>query len=360
MNSTSTPIRTALVGFGMSGRVFHAPAIASDPRYSLDFIVTSNEERAAAAAERYPQATIVPSREELFARADDLDLMVIATPPYTHVGLAADGISHGLHVSVDKPFVVNSDEGTELIERAEKAGVVLTVFQNRRWDEDFLELRSMIDEGHFGEVHTFESRFDQWSETCREAQEAAAESGRKTASSSKDTGDSAEASGLFFDLGTRVVEQAKELFGPVRNVSADKVRHSMATVGASSEGEPDTYVSLEHDSGVRSRLWMNRSGPRFRVLGSESTYTKWGWDGQSWALAAGVLPEEPGTSPSDEGTWGRLGRDGLVEPVVDTRDSNPDFYSMLSNCLLDGGPVPVDPQGPLEVLRIMEEIRSAD
>ncbi|WP_026818596.1 Gfo/Idh/MocA family oxidoreductase [Arthrobacter castelli] len=359
MNSTSTPIRTALVGFGVSGRVFHAPAIASDPRYSLDFIVTSNEERAADAADRYPDAAIVPGREELFASADDLDLMVIATPPFAHVGLAADGISHGLHVSVDKPFVVNSDEGTELIEQAKQAGVVLTVFQNRRWDEDFLELRSMIDDGHFGKVHTFESRVDEWSETCRQAEEATAGASKNAASAGKD-GDSAEASGLFFDLGTRVVEQAKELFGPVRNVTADKERHSMATVAAPSDAEPDTYVSLEHDSGVRSRLWMNRSGPRFRVLGSESTYTKWGWDGQSWALAAGVLPEEPGTSPYDEGTWGRLGRDGLVEPVVDTRDSNPDFYSMLSNCLLDDGPVPVDPAGPLEVLRIMEDIRAAD
>lgn len=273
MRTNNKRIRTALVGFGLSGRAFHAPNIAEDDRFSLDVIVTGNPERAAAAALHYPRARIVATREEMFASAADLDLMVVATPPYTHLGFVSDGIAHGLHVAVDKPFVVNSDEGSALIDQAAAAGVVLTVFQNRRWDEDFLSLRQMITDGHFGEVHTFEARFERWSPQCRAHPE------KQTAAASE---------GLFFDLGTRVVEQAKELFGPVHKVSADDTRHSLA---ARWDNDDDTYVAMEHASGVRSRLWMNRTGPRFRVLGSGSTYTQWGLDGAQPALAAGVLPE---------------------------------------------------------------------
>ncbi|WP_026534661.1 Gfo/Idh/MocA family oxidoreductase [Arthrobacter sp. H14] len=342
MNKPKKLIRTALVGFGLSGRAFHAPNIAADDRFSLDVIVTGNPERAAAAAQLYPQARIVPTRGEMFAMAADLDLMVVATPPYTHVGFATDGIAHGLHVAVDKPFVVNSAEGSQLIEQATAAGVLLTVFQSQRWDEDFLSLQQMISDGHFGEVHTFESRFERWSPQCRNHPEKQA-----TVAGSE---------GLFFDLGTRVVEQAKELFGPVKKVSADDTRHSLA---ARWDNDDDTYVALEHASGVRSRLWMNRTGPRFRVLGSESTYTQWGLDGQQPALAAGVLPEgsEPGTD--EDATWGRLGPFGDLQSAADTGGSTPDFYRMLADSLLDGGPVPVDPAGPLEVLRIMESIRAS-
>ncbi len=154
-NTTAAPIRTAVVGFGISGKVFHAPLIAADPAYSLDVIVTADPERAAEAARLYPQARIVPTPEALFALAADLDLVVIGTPPLTHYDLAATAIAHDLHVVVDKPFVTTAAHGEELITRASDAGVQLTVFQNRRWDADFLTLQRLLTDGALGEVRTF-------------------------------------------------------------------------------------------------------------------------------------------------------------------------------------------------------------
>src|SRR3954466_8590496 len=131
-NGTAAPIRTAIVGFGISGKVFHAPLIAADPAYSLDVIVTADPQRAAEAVRLYPHARITPTPEALFALAGDLDLVILGTPPLTHFDLAATAVAHGLHVVVDKPFVPASAQGTELLSRASKAGVQLTVFQNRR------------------------------------------------------------------------------------------------------------------------------------------------------------------------------------------------------------------------------------
>src|SRR4029453_11538794 len=156
----AAPIRTAVVGFGVSGKVFHAPLIEADPNYSLDVIVTADPERAAEAARLYPQARIVPTPEDMFNRAAELDLVVLGPPPLTHLELGATAIAHGLNVVVDKPFVTTVAHGAELAGRASDAGVQLTVFQNRRWDADFLTLRKLLQEGALGEVRTFESRFE--------------------------------------------------------------------------------------------------------------------------------------------------------------------------------------------------------
>ncbi|MGN6443709.1 MAG: Gfo/Idh/MocA family oxidoreductase, partial [Arthrobacter sp.] len=156
----AAPIRTAVVGFGISGKVFHTPLIAGNPDYSLDVIVTAHPERAAEAARLYPQARIMATPEELFANAADLDLVILGTPPHTHFELAATAIAHRLHVVVDKPFVPTSALGAELVSRADDGGVRLTVFQNRRWDADFLTLRKVLASGALGEVTSFESRFE--------------------------------------------------------------------------------------------------------------------------------------------------------------------------------------------------------
>ena len=113
-------------------------------------IVTADPERAAEAARLYPHTRIVPTPEALFALAADLDLVVLGTPPLTHFDLAATAIAHGLNVVVDKPFVTTSAQGKELMSRASDAGVQLTVFQNRRWDADFLTLQKLLTGGRAG------------------------------------------------------------------------------------------------------------------------------------------------------------------------------------------------------------------
>lgn len=341
---TDGPIRTAVVGFGISGRVFHAPLIEADGDYSLDVIVTADPERAAEAARGYPKARIVPAPEALFALAGELDLVILGTPPATHFDLAATAIAHGLHVVVDKPFVTASAHGEELISRAADGGVQLTVFQNRRWDADFLTLRKLVREGALGKVRTFESRFEWWRP--------------EGFGNWRDTAVLAAGGGILNDLGAHLIDQAIQLFGPVEESYGETANHASGREGADTEA----FVSLLHGSGVRSRLWMNgmaaQAGPRFHVLGSEAGYTKWGLDSQEPALAAGLPPSDPAYGVDPRDSWGVLGLDGASVPVPAEKGAYPRFYAELASCLRGEGPLPVDPAESVQVLRIIEKIHA--
>jgi predicted dehydrogenase len=338
------PIRTGLVGFGISGSVFHAPLIEADPDYSLDVIVTADPERAAEAARRYPKARVVPNPQALFALAGDLDLLILGTPPLTHFDLAATAISHGLHVVVDKPFVTASAHGEELVTRATDAGVQLTVFQNRRWDADFLTLQRLVQEGALGEVRTFESRFEWWRP--------------KGFGNWRDTATLAEGGGILHDLGAHLIDQAIRLFGAVEESYGETANHGSHPDSA----ETEAFVSLLHETGVRSRLWMNgmaaQVGPRFHVLGSKAGYTKWGLDSQEPALLAGMSPSDPAYGADSQDSWGVLGIDGATERVPAEKGAYPRFYTELATALCGQGPLPVAPAESLEVLKVIEKIHA--
>jgi scyllo-inositol 2-dehydrogenase (NADP+) len=337
----STPIRTGLIGYGLAGRVFHAPFLATIPDYSLDFIATANPERRAAAVLRYPGAQVVPTPEDLLARSDDLDLVVVATPPESHAPLADAALDAGLAVVIDKPFAITAAEARGLIEKAERMRLPLTVFQNRRWDADFLTLRKLIADGALGAVRRFESRFEVWKPVQTKAWKAEASV--------------AEGGGALFDYGAHVIDQALQLFGPVESLVAE-----VETRRPGASADDDAFVALHHASGVRSHLWMNnlatQAGPRFRVLGSESGYTKWGLDGQEAALSAGALPTDADYGVEPESAWGMLGIDGSLTAVPAERGSYDAFYARLADALLRGADLPVDPRDSLRVIEIIEQV----
>ncbi|WP_411375069.1 Gfo/Idh/MocA family oxidoreductase [Arthrobacter sp. MPF02] len=341
---TTSSIRTAVVGFGVSGKVFHAPLIAADPGYSLDVIVTADTARAAEAARLYPTARIVPTPEALFSLANDLDLVILGTPPLTHFDLASEAIARGLHVVVDKPFVSTSAQGEALIAQASDAGVQLTVFQNRRWDADFLTLKKLVGEGLLGEVRSFESRFEWWRP--------------EGFGNWRDTAPLAEGGGILHDLGAHLIDQAIQLFGAVTETYGETANHGPHQDAADTEA----FVSLLHESGVRSRLWMNgmapQVGPRFHVLGSQAGYTKWGLDTQEPDLAAGKSPLDASYGVEPQDAWGVLGIDGNTVPIEAEAGGYPRFYAALAAALRGEGPVPVDPAQSLEVLRIIERIHA--
>lgn len=341
----ATPIRTAIIGFGVSGKVFHAPLIAADPDFSLNAIVTANAERAGEAARLYPAARVFASADEIFASADDFDLVAVCTPPSTHMDLASAAIAQGLHVVVDKPFVPTSQEGEHLLDLASGAGVQLSVFQNRRWDADFLTLKRLIRGGDLGQVHSFESRFEWWRP--------------EGFGNWRDAATPAEGGGLLHDLGAHLIDQAIQLFGPVLDTYGETANHGPNPEG----GESEAFVSLLHESGVRSRLWMNgvaaRSGPRFHVLGSSAGYTKWGLDSQETDLAAGVLPTDPSFGVENQEAWGILGTGSTETAIPAERGAYPRFYTQLAESIRGTGPLPVDPRESIEVLRIIENIHSS-
>lgn len=340
----TAPIRTAVIGFGVSGRVFHAPFLDADPEYRLDLIVTANAERRAEAEARHPSARVVADVEAVWAAADDLDLVVIGSPSGTHVSLATDALDAGLDVVVDKPFAVTADEGRALIAHVDRLGRTLTVFQNRRWDGDFQTLRALVDSGELGDVRRFESRFEWWKP--------------EPPVSWKTRATAAEGGGILYDLGTHLIDQAVQLFGPVEEVSGEVHRRR-----ASTAADDDVFIALQHASGTTSHLWMSAvaplAGPRFHVLGSRAGYTTWGLDPQEPALIAGALPGDPDFGRVPEERWGTLGAGDDTRRHPTRPGDYGAFYRALAPALRERGPLPVDPRDAVAVLEIIERVHAA-
>ncbi|MBW3552538.1 MAG: Gfo/Idh/MocA family oxidoreductase [Gemmatimonadetes bacterium] len=336
------PLRVAVVGYGMAGAVFHAPLIDAVPGMTVAAVVTGNPDRAAAARSRYPAAAVLPDAAELWRRAERLDLAVIATPNRTHVPLAMAALDAGLHVVVDKPMAASAADARRVIEEARRLGRVLTVFQNRRWDGDFLTLRRLMDAGELGTVHRFESRFERWRPVPKPGwrQEPAPE----------------EAGGLLYDLGAHLIDQALVLFGPVRAVHAELDRRRPGSLV-----DDDVFLALTHAGGVRSHLWMNtiaaEPGPRFRVLGSRAGWISRGLDIQEEQLKAMHDVRDPGFGVHPPHRWGSL-HDGEGERATPGEaGAYTAFYSALVRSIRDGAPPPVDPADAVAGLEVIEAAR---
>lgn len=344
MANNSADLRVGLIGYGTAGRFFHAPLLATTPGLALTAIVTSDAKRGAEASAAYPGVQIVSSAESLWVLG--LDLVVVASPNKTHVPLAEAALAAGCAVVVDKPLAVSAAEGRELVERAAELGLLLSVFQNRRWDGDFRTVAALVREGRLGRVDRFESRFERWRP--------------KLKGGWRELGDRSEGSGLLYDLGSHLVDQALTLFGPATHVYAEAdVRR------AGAQADDDTFIALTHASGTRSHLWASATaaslGPRFRVLGSEGAYVTYGLDNQEDQLRAGLTPREAefGITPPER--YGRLGAEGAFEPYPTLPGRYTDYYAAIVAALRGEGPVPVDPRDAVSALDIIEAARrSAD
>ncbi|GAA5061744.1 Gfo/Idh/MocA family protein [Nocardia callitridis] len=333
----------AIIGYGLAGSVFHAPLVAAQPRMRVAAVVTSSAERADQARAEYPGVRVLADADAVFTDAARYDLVVIATPNRAHAPLAVRAIEAGLPVVVDKPLAVTVAECEDLIARAERANVALTVFQNRRWDGDFLTARRLIDNGSLGEIRRFESRFERWRPVSKGGW--------------REVGTDADGAGLLFDLGSHLVDQALTLFGPVDSVYAelDRRRQDIST-------DDDVFVALTHTNGVRSHLWASavapQLGPRLRVLGSEAGYLTYGLDPQEAALRSGRRPDDGNPwGLVDPGDYGILGAAPDFTPVPTLAGDYPAFYTALAAALLDGEAVAVPPAEASAVLRVLEQAR---
>ncbi|USZ50416.1 Gfo/Idh/MocA family oxidoreductase [Halomonas sp. DN3] len=343
MSHRDLPLRTAIVGFGVAGSIFHAPLVAADPAYRLEVIVTGDAERAAQARSRYPKARIVADFETLLATVDageiTLDLVILATPPEGHRRQAEAIIARKLALVVDKPFAACLEDAKAITQAAQEAGTPLSVFHNRRWDGDFLTLSRLIANDALGRVRSFESRFTWWMP--------------EGFGNWRDTTPVDQAGGLLFDLGSHLIDQALQLFGPVDSVHAELDRHS-----DSAGADEDAFVTLLHRSGVRSRLWMNglaaQAGPRFHVLGSQAAFVKYGLDGQEAALARGASPLDDTYGIDD--VQPILGAGNDLHQIEPARGDYPAYYSQLAKSLTEDAPLPVTAVEALDVLAIIETV----
>lgn len=339
-----TPLRVGLIGYGTAGSFFHAPLIAATEDLSLDTVVTANPDRQRQVRDGHPGARTAASPDELFARADELDLIVVASPNRTHVPLARRALEAGLPVVVDKPLAATAAEAEELAALADERGLLLSPFQNRRWDGDFRTVRKLTEDGTLGRVLRFESRFERWRPHPKGGW--------------RESGDPAEVGGILYDLGSHLVDQALTLFGPAETVYAEA---DVRRPGA--EADDDTFIALRHANGVRSHLWMSavtsQLGPRFRVLGSDAGYVKYGLDPQEAALREGLRPGEGPWGAEPQPAWGRLGAGespltGGGEPVPTLPGDYPAYYAAVARALREGGRPPVTAAEAAATLRVLE------
>jgi scyllo-inositol 2-dehydrogenase (NADP+) len=341
-------IRVGLIGYGLAGASFHALLIDAVDGLRLSAIVTSDPMRADAARRRHEGVTIVRTAEALFARADELDVVVVAAPNRVHGDLARAAIEAGLDVVVDKPLCTTSAEARELVDLAQARGRMLTVFQNRRWDSDALTLASLVESGQLGEIHRFESRFERWRPTVGEGW--------------RELGDPAEGGGILLDLGAHLIDQALHLFGPAQLEHAE-----IGMVRAGAATDDDVFLALRHaGTGVRSHLWMSAAaaqpGPRMRVLGSRSAWTSWGMDPQEAKLRSGAPAGGPGWGEVQRSEWGMVGvvsadANGM-HPLEPQPGDYARFYEGVAHSVRSGTAPPVDPLDAVRALELMEAART--
>jgi predicted dehydrogenase len=338
------PLRTAVVGYGLGGEVFHAPLVHATRDLELVSVVTSDPERSAKARARYPDARVLPKVEALWNERADHDLVVVSTPNRFHVPIALGAFEAGLPVVMDKPLAPTAADARRAAAAAADHGLLFTVFQNRRLDGDFLTVRRLVEGGDLGRVLRFESRFERW----RPEQDGGW----------RELGAPEEGGGLLLDLGAHLVDQAVQLFGPPERVYGEVERRR-----AGAEADDDVFVALRHPGDVVSHLWMSAVagslGPRFRVLGSSAAYEKTGLDPQEGQMVEGIMPGHPEYGLEPESRWGRLVRGEGAEAVPTERGDYPRFYADVAQALLDGAPPPVAAADAVTTLEILEAARES-
>jgi predicted dehydrogenase len=329
-------IGVGICGYGLAGRSFHAPFIAAVDGLHIAAVATTREDRRAAVRDDHPDAAVVDSFDDLLDRRD-VEVVVLASPNATHVPLGIRALEAGRHVVTDKPIATDVGSAESLVEVAERTGRILSVYHNRRFDGDFLTVRSLLGAGTLGPIDSLESRF--------EIRVPLADAWRE---------DADQAGGPHRDLGAHLVDQALLLFG-------DAVR----VFGQLDRRRPDTavddsaFVAIEHVGGERSRIWTSLISawgrPRFRVRGLAGEYVKDERDPQEERVVAGMKPTDPGFGDDLPEHWGRVHAIGADPVAIRTEPGDyRRYYAAFRDAVRDGTPPPVDPLDAIRGLRILE------
>lgn len=340
----TTPLRVCLAGYGLAGRVFHAPLIAAEPGLRLTTVITSAPERAAQARADIPGVNVAPDLATVLTGPEPPDLVVVATANRVHVPLAHAALQAGCHVVVDKPLAVTAREAAALVLEAERADRVLTVFQNRRWDSDLLTVRRLLADGTLGDLLRLESRFDRWRPQPR-------------TDAWRESTDPADGGGLLLDLGVHLVDQAIALLG-----RPDTVYAEIDNRRAPHSPDDDVFIALGYPGGVYVHLWASalaaEPGVRMRALGSRAGYVSRWLDPQEQALRDGRRPGDGAPwGVADPSEHGELVRGAERTPVTPEPGDWPSFYRSVAAAVQTGTAPPVDAWDAVTVLLVLEAAR---
>ncbi len=331
------PIKTGIASYGMSGMVFHAPLLHVHPGFEIKTIV---ERSYKGSKEKYPYVRIIESFEELL-KDHDLELIIVNTPDVTHHEFCKMALQAEKHVVVEKPFTVRSSEAEELIALSKEKKKIISVFQNRRWDGDFLTVKKVVEKQLLGRLVSFESHFDRYRNfikpgTWKEERITGAEQ--------------------LYNLGSHMIDQAYDLFGMPKSVSA---YIGIQRTGGKADDFYDIVMKYDdlHVS-LKSSYLVREEGPRYIVHGTDGSFLKWGIDPQEDELKAGEFPGGPSWGVERKKLWGKLNTEisGLhVTARIETIPGTyPAFYDNIFAAIRNGGPLSVAPEQSRDVIRIIE------
>lgn len=335
-------INVGLLGFGMAGRVFHAPVISSIPGFRLRKIRANRPASIELAQATYPSAEIVGD-DKAILDDENIDLVVVATTNATHYTLAKAALRAGKHVVVEKPFTVTSDEATELIALAKHQHRILTVYHNRRWDSDFKTIRKLLENKLLGNLVEYEVHFDRF---------------RNVPAPNTWKEESTPGTSLLYDLGSHLIDQALYLFGLPQEVTADlRIQRPGGKIIDNFE------VILHYPDGLKVTLkagmLVKQPGPHFILSGDQGSFVKYGMDVQEAALKAGLSPAanaDWGIEP--EALWGRLDTDynglRLVGKVQSEPGNYRGFYENVYKAIRGEEELVVKPEQARNTIRVIE------
>jgi scyllo-inositol 2-dehydrogenase (NADP+) len=333
-------LNVAIIGFGLSGRYLQAPFFEANRNFNLTTIVSVHQNP----KEFYPNVLVAKSIEEVLADAT-IDLISICSPNETHYAYTKLALQAGKHVLVEKPFTATSKEAEELISLAKTQHKVLTVFQNRRWDSDFLTVKKLIEENRLGEILNFEIHFNRFKPDLNPKK------WKETNSAS---------SGVLYDLGAHIIDQTIVLFGIPKNVWGQTfTQREHSTIDDAFDIQLD-YGNLKVT--LRSSLMVREDSPRYIIHGSKGSFVKYGMDVQEDHLKAGMMPMDIGFGVEPIKQYGTLytKKDNLpFTEKIETKKGNwAKLFQNVYEAIMHSKTLLVKPEEVLEQIKIIELIKN--
>ncbi|MEZ5198490.1 MAG: oxidoreductase [Bacteroidales bacterium] len=336
-------INVGIIGYGLSGKVFHAPFLDANPGFNLKSIVERNHDFS---KKDYPYIGIVSDYHELLSD-DGLDLIVVATPNTLHFPMAKAALLAGKHVVVEKPFTPTTQEADELIELANFKDRKLFVYHNRRWDGDFLTVKKIKKYNMLGDFEYFESRFDRF---------------RPELVPGVWRDEDLPGGGVLYDLGPHLIDQALQLFGRPQGVTA--------IIENQREGSKvDDYFKLilsyeKCEVVLTAGMLVEDSTPHYIIHGSNGSFVKYGLDPQEGALKRGEKPDKEGWGRDAEDNYGFITLEYEDEQtegrIITEAGCYQEFYNNVFDVLINGAEMAVKPEEAREVIGIIERAFSSN